>query len=154
MKNILNYKLFLGLTIFAAGILVAQQITETTQIDSSEHSIIEDSVQVADTLVYPQFENNAFQVGEKLTFRVRYGFITAGTATMSVLREMEYGDYPVYQIRTTAESASSFSWIYEVKDVVYSYMDKMGLFSWRFEKKLREGSYKSKGINSSSENEG
>jgi Protein of unknown function (DUF3108) len=142
MKNIKLLKIFISLTIFTAGILFAQQITETTQIDSSGQLDKPDSVQVSDTLVYPQHENNAFQVGEKLTFRIRYGFITAGTATMSVLREMEFGDSPVYQIRTTAESASSFSWIYEVKDVVYSYMDKFGLFSWRFEKKLREGSYK------------
>lgn len=142
MKKNSILKIFIGLTIFTAGILIAQQVTDSTQVDSSEHSIKEDSNQVADTLVYPHFENNAFQVGEKLTFRIRYGFITAGTATMSVMREIEYGDYPTYQIRTTAESASSFSWIYKVEDVVYSYLDKFGLFSWRFEKRLREGSYK------------
>jgi len=141
-----TYHLFINILILSlllSGILFAQQITETTQLDSSEQSPILESIKVSsDTLIFPQFENNAFQVGEKLTFRIRYGFITAGTATMSVMREIEYGDYPVYQIRTTAESASSFSWIYEVKDVVYSYLDKYGLFSWRFEKKLREGSYK------------
>ena len=142
MKKNQFYIIIFILLVLIAGILIAQQTADSIQTDSLDLSIKGDSVQVADTLVYPVNENNAFQVGEKLTFRIRYGFIRAGTATMSVLREMEYGDHPVYQIRTTAESAASFSWIYEVKDVVYSYLDKMGLFSWRFEKKLREGSYK------------
>jgi hypothetical protein len=142
MKYNQHYKKFIFLTIFTTGILIAQQTSDSIQIDNSKPTLEKDSAQVSDTLVYPKFENNAFQVGEKLTFRIRYGFITAGSATMSVMREMEYGDYPVYQIRTTAESASSFSWIYKVEDVVYSYLDKFGLFSWRFEKRLREGSYK------------
>jgi len=108
------------------------EVSKTAEVDSSGQK---------DTLEYPVFENNAFEVGEKLTFKIRYGFIRAGTATMSVVREMEYGDHPVYQIRTTANSASTFSWIYKVEDVVYSYLDRYGLFSWRFEKRLREGSY-------------
>jgi hypothetical protein len=61
---------------------------------------------------------------------------------MSVLKETELNGHPVYQIQTTAESVSPFSWVYKVDDVVNSFMDKRGLFSWRFEKKLREGSYK------------
>jgi len=92
-------------------------------------------------LVYPKVTNTAFQVGEKLTFKVRYGFIRAGTATMSVYKETEIKGKPVYQIRTTAESDAPFSWVYEVKDVVDSFIDREGLFSWRFEKRLREGGY-------------
>jgi hypothetical protein len=93
-------------------------------------------------LVYPIVENNAFFVGEKLTFKVRYGFVRAGTATMSILKETELNGHPVYQIQTTAVSVSPFSWVYKVDDVVNSFIDKNGLFSWRFEKKIREGSYK------------
>ena len=68
-------------------------------------------------LVYPIVENNAFQIGEKLTFKVRYGFVRAGTATMTVLKETELNGHPVYQIQTTAESVSPFSWVYKVDDV-------------------------------------
>ena len=92
-------------------------------------------------LVYPKVVNQAFRVGEKLTFKVRYGFIRAGTATMSVYKETVMNGKPVYQIRTTAESDAPFSWVYEVKDVVDSFIDREGLFSWRFEKRLREGGY-------------
>ena len=129
-------------------------LSDSSVSDSSltiADSIIQDSTQFIDSgaiikkkkpiLEYPVVENNAFSIGEKLTFKVRYGFVRAGTATMSVLKETEINGHPVYQIQTTAESVSPFSWVYKVDDVVNSFMDKNGLFSWRFEKILREGSY-------------
>jgi hypothetical protein len=121
-------------------------------VSASTDSLASDNLRQTDTtlkilapepvFVYPIVENNAFQIGEKLTFKVRYGFVRAGTATMSVLKETILNERPVYQIQTTAESVSPFSWVYKVDDVVNSFIDKEGLFSWRFEKKLREGSYK------------
>jgi Protein of unknown function (DUF3108) len=86
-------------------------------------------------------KNVAFQNGEELTFRIRYGFITAGTAKMSVATET-YKTIPVYHLRTTAESASTFSWIYEVQDIVSSFVDSEYFYPLRFEKRLREGGYK------------
>lgn len=88
-------------------------------------------------------ENYAFGVGEKLTFEIKYGFITAGTATMEVARLIEYENRPCYQIITRAESNGFFSSFYKVEDRVESIMDATGLFSWRFEKNLSEGSYRS-----------
>lgn len=88
-------------------------------------------------------ENLAFGVGEKLSFEVKYGFISAGTATMEVMRLIEYENRPCYQIVTQARSNSFFSTFYKVEDRVESIMDATGLFSWRFEKNLREGKYRS-----------
>lgn len=86
--------------------------------------------------------NNAFKDGEELTFRIRYGFITAGSAKMKVSIENFNNNRRVYHLKTTAKSASGFSWIYEVKDVVSSFVDYDYFYPVRFEKKLREGSYK------------
>jgi hypothetical protein len=88
-------------------------------------------------------ENLAFGVGEKFNFEVKYGFISAGTASMEVLRLIEYQGRPCYQVVTTARSNSFFSSFYRVEDRVESIMDAIGLFPWRFEKHLREGSYSS-----------
>jgi hypothetical protein len=93
-------------------------------------------------LIYPVVKNNAFRIGEKLTFKIRYGFIRAGTAVMAVKGESTYENHHVYHIQTTAESAAGFTWIYKVDDVINSYVDKRGLFSWKYDKKIREGSYK------------
>lgn len=99
-------------------------------------------INAPDTLTYPIRQNTAFDIGEKLTFKIRYGFIRAGTATMSVKENTELNRRPVYLLQTTAQSAATFSWIYTVDDIVNSFLDKQGLFSWKFEKRLREGGYK------------
>ncbi|MBD3258068.1 DUF3108 domain-containing protein [candidate division GN15 bacterium] len=88
-------------------------------------------------------DNVAFGVGEKLTFDINYGFINAGSATMEVARLIEYEGRPAYQLVTKAWSNSFFSSFFRVEDRVESIMDATGLFSWRFEKILREGSYRS-----------
>lgn len=80
-------------------------------------------------------------LGEKLIFKIRYGFINAGTAVMSILEESEVSGYTTLHIQTTARSASGFSWIYKVEDVVSTYVRIPDFFPIRFEKKLREGSY-------------
>ncbi|MFZ5981169.1 MAG: DUF3108 domain-containing protein, partial [Candidatus Zixiibacteriota bacterium] len=65
----------------------------------------------------------------------------AGYATMEVKRLIEYEGRPCFLIETTANSNSFFSTFYKVRDRIESVMDAMGLFSWRFEKNLREGNY-------------
>jgi len=86
-------------------------------------------------------DNIAFGVGEHLEFDVGYGFINAGTASMDVAQLIEYQGRPAYQIKTRAQSNSFFSTFFKVDDRVETIMDAIGLFSWRFEKNLREGGY-------------
>lgn len=86
--------------------------------------------------------NRAFQVGEKLTFVIRYGPVHAGTAIMKVPETIQYQDRKCYRIITTANSNKFFSKFYRVEDYVESVTDVEGLFSWYFEKRLREGRYK------------
>ncbi len=111
---------------------IAEAAANTEYVDSS-------SMDPADRYL----ENLAFGVGEKLTFEVKYGFISAGTAEMEVMRLIEYESRPCFQIVTRAKSNSFFSSFYKVEDRVESIMDATGLFSWRFEKNLREGGYSS-----------
>jgi len=112
-----------------------KQDVSNNGIFTSEDSIIQSNVKLSNEIV-------AFKNGEELTFRIRYGFITAGTAKMKVFRESYKDSIPVYHLKTTAKSASAFSWIYEVNDVVSSYVDYTSFYPLRFEKKLREGGYK------------
>ncbi len=88
-------------------------------------------------------DNVAFGVNEKLSFDINYGFINAGTATMEVVRIVEYEERPCYQVITRALSNSFFSSFYKVEDRVESIIDALGIYSWRFEKNLREGNYES-----------
>ena len=96
-----------------------------------------------DGSIFRVVDNVAFGVHEKLTFDINYGFINAGTATMEVARLIEYQGRPCYQVVTRARSNKFFSSFYKVDDRVESIIDAEGIFSWRFEKKLREGNYRS-----------
>ncbi len=87
--------------------------------------------------------NSAWGAGENLVFTVDYGFYRAGTATMSIIGMENVNGGLCYHIRTTAESNDFISKIYKVRDRVDSYIDMKGIFSRRFEKRLREGGYSS-----------
>lgn len=92
----------------------------------------------------PEFrtlENNAFKVGEKLTFDVKYGFVTAGIATMQVPQIRRISGREAYHVVFEVNSVPSFDWIYKVRDRYETFIDTKGLFPWRFEQHIREGGY-------------
>ncbi len=96
------------------------------------------------TVADPEFrtlENNAFQVGEKLTFNVKYGFVTAGVATMEIPQMRRISGREAYHVTFEVNSVPSFDWIYKVRDRYETYIDAKGLFPWRFEQHIREGGY-------------
>ncbi len=88
-----------------------------------------------------------FTVGEKLTFAVRYEFVKAGEATMEVREKVECGNGgECFRLVSTARSTMPFSLFFEVEDVVESYMDAEELYSWRYEKHLKEGNHRASEI--------
>lgn len=93
-----------------------------------------------------RLDNYAFGVGESLQFDLGYGFINAGTATMEVVDLIEYEGRPAYRLLSTAKSNKFFSSFYPVRDRVESIFDAVGLFSWHFDKELREGKYRARRI--------
>lgn len=94
----------------------------------------------AGAIRYPTRDNRAWSLGERLVFQVRFGPIRAGTAEMAVEDRITFAGRPTYRIRTSARSADWF--FYRVRDTVISYLDAGGLFSWKYEKHLREGDYR------------
>ncbi len=90
---------------------------------------------------FRKLENNAFSVGEKLTFDVKYGFVTAGVAVMEIPKIKTIAKRNTYHITFNVNSVSSFDPFFKVRDRYETYLDKEGLFPWRFEQHIREGSY-------------
>jgi len=124
--------------------LTADSLAAAAEPDSDDSAVLPGGPAHKSTVVlkYPTVENEAFSVGEKLSFDISYGFIHAGTAIMEVKKIETFNDRECYHIQTTAKSAAGFNFVYKVEDAVSSYMDKQGLFSWKFDKLLREGGYK------------
>ncbi len=106
---------------------------------SEDTTVVGEGLELFDRYV----ENVAFGAREKFTYDISYGFIHAGTGSMEVVRLIEYANRPCYQIVSRAKSNKFFSTFYRVDDRVETIVDAVGLFTWRFEKNLREGSYRS-----------
>ena len=85
--------------------------------------------------------NKAFKEGEKLTFDVDYGFVTAGVAVMEIPRIKKISGRNAYHVTFEVNSVPSFDVFYKVRDRYETYIDTEGLFPWRFEQHIREGGY-------------
>ena len=88
-----------------------------------------------------EVKNNAFKVGEKLTFSIDYGPINAGMATISLTDTVNYRNRKCYKIVSEAFSSKSFSMFFKVEDKMESLMNSRGIFSWRIDKNINEGRY-------------
>jgi hypothetical protein len=86
-------------------------------------------------------ENKAFKEGEKLTFDLNYGFVTAGVAVMDIPKIKKISGRNAYHVTFEVNSVPSFDMFYKVRDRYETYIDVEGLFPWRFEQHIREGGY-------------
>lgn len=121
-------KVILG-SLFCA-ILISGTLAQEAAVDST-------------TMVEPtRLAVAPFTVGEKLVFSIDYGAVNAGEGVLEVAGMVDFDGHPCYRIQSTARSNTFFSGWYKVRDKVVSYVDKEGLFSRYFMKRLREGSYR------------
>lgn len=82
-----------------------------------------------------------FQTGEKLTFNVKYGGVTAGIATMQVEGTKRLGTREVLHIKSKTETVNIFEKIYSVHDVIETFVDPGRLTPFLYRVKLRESNY-------------
>jgi hypothetical protein len=85
--------------------------------------------------------NDAFDVGERLSFDVNYGFITAGEAVLEIPALDSIAGRKCFRVEFRVNSLPSFSWIYRVQDRYVTYIDVATIAPWKFEQHVREGSY-------------
>ena len=100
----------------------AEEVYEMVDQDSS--ILTETEIKGINRVIDPPFySEKAFKLGESLIFKIRYGFVTAGQAEMSVRAVEEWDGEKIYHIQTTARSSSGFDWIYKVRDEVNTFID-------------------------------
>lgn len=90
-----------------------------------------------------KIDNRAFQAGEKLEYRLHYGLINAGTASLAVEKSTQkIGNRELLHIIGKGNTNSSFDWMYKVRDRYESYIDAEGIFPWLFVRDVDEGGFK------------
>ncbi len=91
----------------------------------------------------PVATNAAFKRGEKLSFRLSYGFIDAGVATLAVTDEnLEFGNRSTFHVVGLGSSSGVSDWFFKVRDRYESYIDEKALVPWMFIRRVDEGGYK------------
>jgi len=83
-----------------------------------------------------------FGVGERLTFEIKYGFVSAGAAVIGIPEIARERGRDCYHIVSVAESNAFFSVFFPVRDVVESFLDARELVTIKFEKRLSEGDFR------------
>ena len=93
--------------------------------------------------LWRKVENRAFKVEEKLTYIVKWKGIAGGTSVMEVKKIVKISGRDVYYATLSTRSSGFFDIFYKIRDLIESYIDKEGIFTWKQRKKLRGGKYRS-----------
>lgn len=90
-------------------------------------------------------QNNigAFDTGEWFKFRLRYGFINAGFATLEV-QDTIYNNKSNYFIKGKGWTTGVTRLFFKVEDIYQSVVDKESLYPVFFKRRISEGGYKKK----------
>jgi len=92
---------------------------------------------------YPSVSNSAFKVGEKLRYRITYGFMDAGEAILEVKPTSKLGNNrALYQVIGTGRTLGGFNAFYKVDDTYESFIDQKSIMPWFFNRDVNEGGYK------------
>lgn len=85
-------------------------------------------------------QNRAYGDGEWFKFRVHYGFVTAGYATLEVNDAVLNGK-EVYHVKGEGRTTGVSKLFFRVEDYYQSYIDKEKDIPYRFIRKIDEGGY-------------
>lgn len=90
-----------------------------------------------------KIHHNAFTDGESLEYRLHYGVVNAGTATLKVEKmKKKIAGREIYHIVGSGRSRGAFDWFFKVRDRYETYLDVDGVFPWVFVRNISEGGYK------------
>jgi hypothetical protein len=86
--------------------------------------------------------NAAFEKGEFLKYRMHYGLITAGYATLEVGSKTEtVNGRKCHHIIGKGFTTSSYDWVYKIRDRYETFVDETALIPWRFIRHVEEGDF-------------
>lgn len=84
-----------------------------------------------------------FQVGEKLDFRLHYGFLNAGVASLEVLdHNRKINEREILHLKGIGKSIGYFDWFFKVRDYYDSYVDAETINPYLFLRDVNEGGFK------------
>lgn len=91
----------------------------------------------------PYVEESVFKPGEKLSYKLKYGFISAAEGTLKVEQtDVKFGGRPTYHLSAVGKTSAAFSVFYTVFNQYHSYIDQKTFLPYFYTENIREGSYR------------
>lgn len=90
----------------------------------------------------PYLKDPTFKEGEKLTYKLKYGFMSAATGVLSVQKSnIKFNSSNTFHLNAKGETSGAFSVFYTVKNKYDSYIDGDNYLPHLYTEDIREGSY-------------
>lgn len=84
-----------------------------------------------------------FKVGEELNYRLRYGFVTAAEATLTVNPcDLKFDNQPVYHLLAQGRTSGTFDFFHKVRNRYSSYVHQTDLVPFLYTETIKEGNYR------------
>jgi len=91
----------------------------------------------------PYLKDPTFQPGEVLKYKLRYGFISAATGTLSVQKsKYSFGVNDAIHLSAFGQTSGAFSKFYTVKNQYDSYIDQSNFLPILYTENIRENNYR------------
>jgi len=125
------------------GFAVALIVLCSANFSNKRIQVLTETIHANKTEVLPTKQNNAFKVGEILTYRMHYGLLNAGAAVLEVKPDiLEVNGRKVFHIVGTGYTTGTTDVFFKVRDRYETYMDKDALLPWLFVRRVEEGGCK------------
>lgn len=87
--------------------------------------------------------NHSFCTGEKVEYRVHYGFINAAEAKVEIAKSVSViNNRPCFKVNATGRTVGAFDLISRVRDTWRSYIDTSAILPHMFERQIQENKYR------------
>lgn len=83
-----------------------------------------------------------FKVGEKLSYKMKYGIFTAAEADIRIEASDKKFDKPAFHLIAEGKTAGSFDFFYKVRNKYESYVDQNTILPYFYTENRREGKWK------------
>ena len=85
----------------------------------------------------------AFQIGEQLKYKLKYGIFTAAEATLKITdSDLTFDDRPVFHLVAEGRTSGTFDIFHKVRNRYDSYIDKKELTPYLYTENIHESNYR------------
>lgn len=91
----------------------------------------------------PYLKESSFKAGEELSYKLKYGFISAAEGVLKVEQtNLKFADKPVFHLSASGKTSGTFSVFYKIHNQYASYIDQKTFLPYYYEENIREGRYR------------